>query len=123
MKASAVLLAIALGPQAHASLPTASQNLSDLEVMYEYVTRHEVVLESLTSIDLANHAVHFGAGRKVSFHRGPPPRGELPVPGPATELRFKDASCAVGNAMRERVGSQADRIRQLELEIRELRKE
>ena len=91
-KGIALLFIAALGQQAHAALAPEVQRSLDLTVMYEYVKGHKIVLKSLRLIDLQDNTVHFGSDCKVLFDR---PASPYRI-GPLEKLKFKDATCPVG---------------------------
>lgn len=78
----------------NAALAPKYQNMKDLEVMVEFVKKHEKVMSTLKTIDFENFTVYFGTDCKITFERKviPKPSGWA---GPAAPLVFNTANCSL----------------------------
>lgn len=87
-----ILISIFIPAIALAALPPKYQNLKDLNVMTEFVKKHDRVMETLKSIDFKNRQVIYGDDCIASFGRAykPKPKGWV---GPADPLEFKKSTC------------------------------
>lgn len=83
-----------MAQSAFAALPPQYQNVKDLDVMVNYIKKHQEVASTLKSIDLSNYTVYFGDGCKAVFGRKSTtkPAGWV---GPADPLEFKYSNCSM----------------------------
>ena len=77
-----------------AALPPKYQNMKDLNVIIEFIKRHELVLETLVTIDFKSYTVHYGKSCKAIFGRKHVPKPEGWV-GPEDPLEFKHSNCEI----------------------------
>lgn len=89
-----ILITIFIPAITSAALPPKYQNLKDLNVMTEFVKKHDRIMETLKSIDFKNRQVVYGDDCIASFDRAykPKPKGWV---GPADPLEFKESTCEV----------------------------
>ncbi|NVJ59707.1 MAG: hypothetical protein HWE27_04910 [Gammaproteobacteria bacterium] len=80
--------------ESFAALPPKFQNMKDLDVMINFVKKHDRVLSTLRNIDLEKKVVYFGDQCKAQFKRISSPKPEGWV-GPADPLKFDRANCSI----------------------------
>jgi len=92
MKKTLLLFIVLYGHLTHAALAPNEQNITDLDVMIEYIKNNTDVASALKSIDLENYIIYLTDGCMVTFAREESVKPEGWV-GPIDPLVFKNSTC------------------------------
>jgi len=94
MKIAWLALVLSFPQISSAVLQPKNQNMKDLDVMINFIRRHDAVLSTLKSIDFGRYTVHYGRDCEAIFGRReiPKPQGLV---GPEDPLEFKRSTCGL----------------------------
>ncbi|MCP3672029.1 MAG: hypothetical protein GY814_16665 [Gammaproteobacteria bacterium] len=94
VKAIFLLVLLLTAQMTFAALAPKYQNMKDLDVIVEFIKKHEKILSTLETIDFENYTIHYRNGCKAIFGRKDFARLNGWV-GPADPLEFMRSTCSV----------------------------